>query len=526
VGDRRRSLLARQAGHRGQRRERLLRGLFAALHQRCLHRLSRPGRAPGPEDKRTSRAEAQAEASGAQNTAELPRPPWPSPRETPGNFHLFKASQLDLCIFFRIAAGMASLSLESSRSQAATTPSVHGSTSVSSVPGGQSLQSPSSVQSNDGVHRGIHLYFHALLHADPSRGRGFNRGRWERVASILRTRPDRIESKRGSGGNQVRLATNYFALKCHKDWRLYHYRVDFAPDDEDRLWMRRKLLEQHKARLGNYIFDGASIFTPERYAAPGASITLNSRREDDSKLFKLTVRLVAEVHSTEGPYIQFFNILLNRCMEVRRILFLRFPLDLFALFTGLEFDQAGQELLRCHGAFSIPRFYFTISSHFDRLGRAKLDRMAPEVVAGLRDQHPPARAVLATLLRNLSQNPEDGHVGRVLLAFSHNFSSRVYDQLMMLRRQAPSNLQNVAKRALIGAIIITQYNKRQYRIDDIDFNNSVEEYKFDWKNRPGVTLSQYYKERYNLTIKDKVRRLSLLLHLPYLSYSHCRSSRC
>lgn len=55
--------------------------------------------------------------------------------------------------------------------------------------------------------------------------------------------------------------------------------VEFL-QEEDRVWMKKKLVEQHKQQLGNYLFDGASLFTPQRYCPPGAELALTSQRED------------------------------------------------------------------------------------------------------------------------------------------------------------------------------------------------------------------------------------------------------
>ena len=67
--------------------------------------------------------------------------------------------------------------------------------------------------------------------AGDSIGRGATRGRRDRAPDFLvRTRSDQLTSKKGSGGVDVRLTSNYFPLIAKPNWRLLQYRVDMKPD--------------------------------------------------------------------------------------------------------------------------------------------------------------------------------------------------------------------------------------------------------------------------------------------------------
>ena len=54
------------------------------------------------------------------------------------------------------------------------------------------------------------------------------------------------------------------------------------------------------------------------------------------------------------------------------------------------------------------------------------------------------------------------------------------------------NYRNTAKKLLIGQSIITRYNNKTYKIDDVDFDKSPES---DFEKTPGVriTFLSYYK---------------------------------
>jgi aubergine-like protein len=58
-------------------------------------------------------------------------------------------------------------------------------------------------------------------------------------------------------------------------------------------------------------------------------------------------------------------------------------------------------------------------------------------------------------------------------------TSSVLDKLAAIRgRMRGGNFQDAARKELIGSIIITKYNNKTYRIDDIDFSqNPSDEFK-------------------------------------------------
>lgn len=60
--------------------------------------------------------------------------------------------------------------------------------------------------------------------------------------------------------------SNYFPITSYTNWCLYQYRVDFNPE-EDRIAVKRGLLNQHREFLGGYLFDGTMIFSGTRFDA-------------------------------------------------------------------------------------------------------------------------------------------------------------------------------------------------------------------------------------------------------------------
>lgn len=77
----------------------------------------------------------------------------------------------------------------------------------------------------------------------------------------------------------------------------------------------------------------------------------------------------------------------------------------------------------------------------------------------------------------------------------------VYDVLLGSQRNAQGgDFQRTFKEQIIGKIVLTSYNNKTYKIDDVDFSKNPQE-TFDMK---GVQTSmiQYYQTRYQLQIRE------------------------
>ena len=148
--------------------------------------------------------------------------------------------------------------------------------------------------------------------AAPSAGRGAVRGRREREGTCLRrTRPEAVVSKRGEGGTDLPVTSNYFELIAKPNWRLLQYRVDMKPE-VGHTGVRKALLYAHKEKLPKFIFDGTMIFAVERFTDDDRPLVLLTRRESDRAEVEIKIRLVGEVQPTDYHYLQFFNIVLRQ----------------------------------------------------------------------------------------------------------------------------------------------------------------------------------------------------------------------
>lgn len=72
---------------------------------------------------------------------------------------------------------------------------------------------------------------------------------------------------------------------------------------------------------------------------------------------------------------------------------------------------------------------------------------------------------------------------------------------LIIPSQFQATYQDAAKKELIGSSVITRYNNKTYKIDDIDFSSSPEASFLNHKGE-STTFVEYYKAAYNIDIKD------------------------
>ena len=76
----------------------------------------------------------------------------------------------------------------------------------------------------------------------------------------------------------------------------------------------------------------------------------------------------------------------------------------------------------------------------------------------------------------------------------------IYEILRKHRNESSGNWKDDLKKELHGSIVLTDYNNKTYKVDDVDFNSSP----MTTFQRRGVDINfvDYYKQQYNITIRD------------------------
>ena len=84
----------------------------------------------------------------------------------------------------------------------------------------------------------------------------------------------------------------------------------------------------------------------------------------------------------------------------------------------------------------------------------------------------------------------------------------------IIKRQGQANYRTWVEKALLGAVVITRYNNRTYRIDDIAWEKHPAD-EFKGRNDEMTSYIKYYEERYNKKIRDP--KQPLLVSMPKVS---------
>ena len=84
----------------------------------------------------------------------------------------------------------------------------------------------------------------------------------------------------------------------------------------------------------------------------------------------------------------------------------------------------------------------------------------------------------------------------------------VLDFIEDIKNRSRNDPQGEIRKALIGATILTSYNKKTYKVDDVDFDHSPKD-RFNQDIKEGaetsaaeVTYHDYYKTKYGAVIHD------------------------
>ena len=82
------------------------------------------------------------------------------------------------------------------------------------------------------------------------------------------------------------------------------------------------------------------------------------------------------------------------------------------------------------------------------------------------------------------------------------------------RGGANASFRATAEKALLGAIVMTRYNNKTYRIDEIAWDKHPDD-EFDYKNGEKLSYVKYYADKYNKSIRDP--KQPLLVSMPRVS---------
>ncbi|XP_071783915.1 piwi-like protein 1 isoform X2 [Centroberyx gerrardi] len=254
------------------------------------------------------------------------------------------------------------------------------------------------------------------------------------------------ESKTGLTGSAIQLSANFFRILSRPQWALYQYHVDFKPPMEARR-LRSALLYQHDEVLGSArSFDGAILFLPNKLH--NKETVLHSETRHGEKV-QITVTLTNELPPTSPVCLQFYNIIFRRILRM------------------LNMQQIGRNYYSPSDPLNIPQHRLTIWPGFT-----------------------------TTILQYESSIMLCTDVSHKVLR-----SETVLDFMANLRQRCGNQrFPEACAKELVGLIVLTKYNNKTYRIDDIAWDHTPNNtFK---RGDAEVSFKSYYKTQYGLDISD------------------------
>ncbi|MCL4130654.1 UNVERIFIED_CONTAM: hypothetical protein GTU68_053210, partial [Idotea baltica] len=272
---------------------------------------------------------------------------------------------------------------------------------------------------------------------DAPAGRGVTRGKRE-VSQIVWTKPQAVSNKAGLCGSAIRLIANYFGLQKTQNWMLCLYHVDFSPQ-EDETREKKRLMRQHNEFLGSgYLFDGMQLYLSRKL--PNEVTELCSKKENGD-VFQVKLKYIKALEGLDIQFMHILNILMKRCQD------------------HLGLQLMGRNYYNPKAETREPNYQITIW---------------PGVSTSIRQFE-------KSIMLNVDVTHKFLREENVLSAMSKQRNPKAWD-------------------TLLGTVVMTKYNEKTYRIDDVHHNCSPRS-TFEYKGKQ-MTYIDYYWQKYEIRIRD------------------------
>ncbi|TGZ48140.1 piwi-like protein Ago3 [Temnothorax longispinosus] len=258
--------------------------------------------------------------------------------------------------------------------------------------------------------------------------------------------------RQGKSGTKVETFANYIDLKIEPGKGLFQYEVKFSPEI-DSIGLRRKLLNQHSATLGRTkTFDGAALYLPIKLSQE-VSRYKSEHPMDGSQI---TLTIIYKKKQSMSENIQFFNVLFNRIMR------------------ALSLVRIGRQNFNPKCAHALPQHRLEVW---------------PGYVTAVNEYEGGLKLCLDAKHRVMR-------------------TETVRDLIREIYHKAQYNYKDAVINEIVGSSVLTRYNNKTYRIDDIEWDKTPR-YVFS-KGDEKMSLIDYYKSHWNIEIQDQQQ--PLLVH--------------
>lgn len=303
---------------------------------------------------------------------------------------------------------------------------------------------------------------------------GISRGAGAAQPEPSRERPREvaIENKAiGSEGRELNVCVNYVRVSRQKDKGIYEYHVDFEPSIDSRK-IRHLILKSDDIKEvigGVFEFTGMNIYLPIKL--PDNRTVATGRSPTTQEAITVTITYVKQPPFEE--LIPFFNTTFRRIMHILRLV-------------------------------QINRHYYDPSCRIE-IPQHKLEIWPGSVTT------------IAELDGGLMLNCDVSY--RILRT---NTARDVLQEIISLP-DGKAKFKDLAHKKLVGTVVLTKYNNKPYRVDDISFDLNPDK-TFTLSSGREISYVDYFKESWGVEIKD--RRQPLLVNRPKPKKGETVSAYC
>lgn len=250
------------------------------------------------------------------------------------------------------------------------------------------------------------------------------------------------------------MLTNYFHLEVKEQKPFYQYHVTFEPA-LDNIKLRKAMVHNIELLKGKHIFDGNLCYSPVKLENRSEYHVVTRREEN----IKITLVLTQEVDQKSDQFLQVTNIIFNE-IAGRHMGLERIKRDYFNPKKSINIPQHKIELY--------PGYEFTIRKY-----------AGEKVLLGLDIKHKILRTDTALEFMN-----------------------------SIMQRSRGAGAQSEIQKELVGTIVMTKYNNKTYRVDDVDFTTKPSDV-VELKSGP-ISYIDYYRNNYEIELRDANQ--PLLIH--------------
>jgi aubergine len=247
-------------------------------------------------------------------------------------------------------------------------------------------------------------------------------------------------------GQAIQILANFFAFQLvEKTAQLYKYAVEFQPDlpqsgPKQRERVFSKARSEVTARLGKYVFANTAVFSAQ------TTDEFEVQCEFDNVAYRARVTPTGPVEGemeVRAFYNKFFNSVQGR----------------------LNLVMIGRKFYNPSRPVELPQHKLAIW---------------------------PGYASAVGMF-------EGGCMVNIDISHRCLRTNTVYDQISELRNRNPQDLRNSVSKLLIGAIVLTLYNNKNYKVDDIEWDLSPNS-TFKQENGNEQTYKSYYSTKWQKNI--------------------------